>query len=63
VRFSGDRGIFDARFEFPEPVRDHQDMPRVMRALFRAAYEAAVPGHGWTSPEQARTGTGSAGRR
>jgi hypothetical protein len=41
VRFSGDRGIFDARFEFPEPVQGHQDLPRVMRALFEAAYEAA----------------------
>jgi hypothetical protein len=41
VRFIGDQEIFDARFEFPEPVRDHHDLPRVMRALFEIAYEAA----------------------
>jgi hypothetical protein len=41
VRFSGGAGLFDARFEFPEPVTSHQDLPRAMRALFELAREAA----------------------
>ncbi len=38
VRFVEDRGsCFDARFEFPEPVRDVTELRRAMRTLFEAA--------------------------
>ena len=38
VRFIEDGGAcFDARFEFPEPVRDIGELRRAMRALFEAA--------------------------
>ncbi|WP_455357977.1 DUF2470 domain-containing protein [Streptomyces sp. SYSU K21746] len=36
VRFSGD-GCFDARFDFPEPVRDITGLRRAMHRLFEAA--------------------------
>ncbi|MFF3565548.1 DUF2470 domain-containing protein [Streptomyces sp. NPDC002574] len=42
VRFTGAEDVFDARFEFPEPVRGHQDLHRAMHALFDAAEEAAL---------------------
>ncbi|WP_089227833.1 DUF2470 domain-containing protein [Actinacidiphila glaucinigra] len=42
VRFTGEDGVFDARFEFPEPVRGHTDLHRAMHALFDAAQEAAA---------------------
>ncbi|MFJ4850212.1 MULTISPECIES: DUF2470 domain-containing protein [unclassified Streptomyces] len=42
VRFTGAEGSFDARFEFPEPVRGHQELHRAMHALFDAAEEAAA---------------------
>lgn len=42
VRFTGEDGVFDARFEFPEPVRGHTDLHRAMHALFDAAREAAA---------------------
>jgi hypothetical protein len=41
VRFSGDGEMFDARFEFPEPVGGRQELHRVMHALF-ALNEAAA---------------------
>ncbi|MFB7632655.1 DUF2470 domain-containing protein [Streptomyces sp. NPDC056149] len=38
VRFSdGDRRTFDARFDFPEPVRDIAELRRAMHVLFEAA--------------------------
>lgn len=42
VRFTGEDGVFDARFEFPEPVRGHTDLHRAMHALFDAAQEAVA---------------------
>ncbi|MFD3451290.1 DUF2470 domain-containing protein [Streptomyces sp. NPDC058691] len=42
VRFTGAENTFDARFEFPEPVRGHQELHRAMHALFDAAEEAAA---------------------
>ncbi|MEU5978029.1 DUF2470 domain-containing protein [Streptomyces sp. NPDC047315] len=36
VRFTGDR-CFDARFDFPEPVRDVVELRRAMHLLFEAA--------------------------
>ncbi|MET9291901.1 DUF2470 domain-containing protein [Streptomyces sp. NPDC003077] len=40
VRFTdGDRHSFDARFDFPEPVRDVAELRRAMHALFEAAAE------------------------
>jgi uncharacterized protein DUF2470 len=42
VRFTGEDGTFDARFEFPEPVRGHADLHRAMHSLFDAAQEAAA---------------------
>lgn len=42
VRFTGEDGTFDARFEFLEPVRGHADLHRAMHALFDAAQEAAA---------------------
>ncbi len=42
VRFTGDDGTFDARFEFPEPVHGPNDLRRAMHALFEAAHECAV---------------------
>jgi hypothetical protein len=42
VRFSGDAGMFDARFEFPEPVGGHTELHRAMHALFAVAHEAAT---------------------
>lgn len=44
VRFTGEGGGFDARFEFSQPVRCHDQLPRAMRALFEVAYEAATEG-------------------
>jgi hypothetical protein len=40
VRFTGEQGVFDARFEFPRPVADLEGARRAMRALFAAAREA-----------------------
>ncbi|WP_107081603.1 DUF2470 domain-containing protein [Streptomyces sp. SBT349] len=37
VRFRVGEGCFDARFEFPEPVRDIAQLRRAMRRLFEAA--------------------------
>ncbi|MDT0316712.1 DUF2470 domain-containing protein [Streptomyces millisiae] len=37
VRFSAGDACFDARFEFPEPVRDVVDLRRAMRQLFETA--------------------------
>lgn len=37
VRFSGAEGLFDARFEFPEPVACHEGLRRAMHTLFEAA--------------------------
>lgn len=42
VRFTGEDGTFDARFEFLEPVRGHADLHRAMHTLFDAAQEAAA---------------------
>ncbi|MGW3241110.1 DUF2470 domain-containing protein [Streptomyces sp. NPDC001070] len=42
VRFTGKDGTFDARFEFPEPVRGHADLHRAMHTLFDAARGAAA---------------------
>ncbi|MCB5908525.1 DUF2470 domain-containing protein [Streptomyces pinistramenti] len=41
VRFTGaaDQRSFDARFDFPEPVRDVAELRRAMHALFDAATE------------------------
>ncbi|WNI14659.1 DUF2470 domain-containing protein [Actinacidiphila sp. ITFR-21] len=39
VRFSAESGVFDARFDFPEPVTDLEGARRSMRALFAAARE------------------------
>lgn len=44
VRFTGDHGCFDARFEFLSPVNGPEGLPRAMHALFEVAYEAAHPG-------------------
>jgi hypothetical protein len=40
VRFTGDGGGFDARFDFPEPVDGPGGASRALRALFAAAQEA-----------------------
>ncbi|MFF2326385.1 MULTISPECIES: DUF2470 domain-containing protein [unclassified Streptomyces] len=37
VRFLEDGGCFDARFEFPEPVRDIRELRHAMHTLFEAA--------------------------
>ena len=37
VRFTGDGGGFDARFDFPEPVDGPESARRALRALFAAA--------------------------
>lgn len=37
VRFTGDGSSFDARFDFPTPVRDVCDLRRAMQTLFAAA--------------------------
>ncbi|MFE4796923.1 DUF2470 domain-containing protein [Streptomyces sp. NPDC056708] len=37
VRFCEDGQCFDARFEFPEPVRDVGELPHAMHTLFEAA--------------------------
>ncbi|MFD4855672.1 DUF2470 domain-containing protein [Streptomyces atratus] len=37
VRFREDGGCFDARFEFPEPVRDIGELRHAMHTLFEAA--------------------------
>lgn len=37
VRFAGQPGCFDARFEFPEPVRDVAELRQAVRLLFDAA--------------------------
>ncbi len=37
VRFTGDGGSFDARFDFPEPVSGPDDARRALRSLFAAA--------------------------
>lgn len=42
VRFSGDAGMFDARFEFPEQVSGLEELHRAMLALFAVAHEAAT---------------------
>ncbi|WP_329130109.1 hypothetical protein OG552_05790 [Streptomyces sp. NBC_01476] len=39
VRFTADDGVFDARFDFPEPAGGLEDAQRSMRALFAAARE------------------------
>lgn len=43
VRFTGDGGAFDARFEFRSPVRGPEELHRAMRSLFEAAYGVARP--------------------
>lgn len=42
VRFRGPDGLFDARFEFPEPVACREGLRRAMHTLF----DAASSGHG-----------------
>ncbi|MET9884160.1 DUF2470 domain-containing protein [Streptomyces sp. NPDC006430] len=37
VRFTGDGSCFDARFDFPSPVRDVRDLRGAMHALFATA--------------------------
>ncbi|SDJ88698.1 Protein of unknown function [Streptomyces indicus] len=37
IRFTGDGRCFDARFDFPEPVRGVTDLRRAMHQLFTAA--------------------------
>ncbi|MBC9715647.1 DUF2470 domain-containing protein [Streptomyces sp. TRM66268-LWL] len=37
IRFAGEGQCFDARFDFPEPVRDVTDLRRAMHQLFTAA--------------------------
>ncbi|NGO75027.1 DUF2470 domain-containing protein [Streptomyces sp. YC504] len=37
IRFTGEGQCFDARFDFPEPVRDITDLRRAMHQLFTAA--------------------------
>ncbi|WP_311203239.1 DUF2470 domain-containing protein [Streptomyces gossypii] len=37
VRFAGQPGCFDARFEFPEPVRDVSQLRQAVQQLFEAA--------------------------
>jgi hypothetical protein len=39
VRFTGEQGVFDARFEFPRPVADLDGARHAMHALFTAARE------------------------
>lgn len=39
VRFAGRPGCFDARFEFPEPVRDVAELRQAVHLLFEAAAE------------------------
>ncbi|WP_405592470.1 DUF2470 domain-containing protein [Streptomyces sp. NBC_01190] len=39
VRFTAEQGVFDARFDFPEPVADMAGARRGVRALFAAARE------------------------
>lgn len=39
VRFTGAGGVFDARFDFPEPVEDREGLRRSMHTLFEAARE------------------------
>lgn len=47
-------GLFDARFDFPEPVRDVTRLRVAMRALFEAAEEAGreAPGEGDRSGQE-----------
>ncbi|MFI5668752.1 DUF2470 domain-containing protein [Streptomyces sp. NPDC051704] len=45
VRFSGEGSSFDARFDFPAPVRDVCELRRAMHTLFAAA---GGQGHGAT---------------
>ncbi|MBD0739720.1 DUF2470 domain-containing protein [Streptomyces sp. CBMA29] len=40
VRFTGDNSVFDARFDFPEPVCDRDGLRRSMHALFDAARDS-----------------------
>lgn len=40
VRFTGDEGVFDARFDFPEPIADRDGLRRSMHALFEAARDS-----------------------
>lgn len=40
VRFTDGTGVFDARFDFPEPVRDRDGLRRSMHALFDAARDS-----------------------
>ncbi|MEW2517464.1 DUF2470 domain-containing protein [Actinacidiphila alni] len=40
VRFTGDDGVFDARFDFPEPVEDRDGLRRSMLVLFEAARDS-----------------------
>jgi hypothetical protein len=40
VRFTGDDGVFDARFDFPEPVTDRDTLRRSLHALFEAARDS-----------------------
>ncbi len=37
IRFAGEGQCFDARFDFPEPVQDVNDLRRAMHQLFTAA--------------------------
>ncbi len=39
IRFTGEGQCFDARFDFPRPVRDLADLRRAMHRLFSAAAE------------------------
>jgi hypothetical protein len=40
VRFTGEDGVFDARFDFPEPVTDRDTLRRSLHALFEAARDS-----------------------
>jgi hypothetical protein len=46
LRFTGGGGTFDARFDFPEPVRRVGLLPAAMHALFDAARAARAADHG-----------------
>lgn len=46
VRFTDPDGTFDARFDFPEPVRGHEELHRAMHTLFDAARACADDLHG-----------------
>ncbi|MDJ0345273.1 DUF2470 domain-containing protein [Streptomyces sp. H10-C2] len=46
VRFTGAGGTFDARFDFPEPLRGHEELHRAMHTLFDAARGCADDLHG-----------------